>query len=367
MAAVWRSVFVHEFLDGNPANFRAVPGQITVLPGGLAVHPTPRPEDRGFPVRPGHSLTYEIAEPFQSVIGADIALDIFLPAAAAGQQRSGRVILGGGAVRLLTDFLDDLLRLQLFVGSGVLAASLTVPASGPLRVRTRWHTHGQAHVWLDGALRAYEPALAAGASFTVDRVTVGHHATAPAPDVPEFLVRRVGVKLLRPQDASNMLDQVLPIDAEVPLDDECARQVAAIRNEALAMIRQFMMANLLRLTQSWREGQAHAPFTPEAVAAHESASAAAPTFIEFLKRRRDADREQFLAQIGRFLAILAAADPTGYAQLVAKLEQLSERLEPRCRAALEPFAAEHGEDLAPLAALFQATWARIQTPGGPDG
>ena len=41
--AVWNSVFLHEFLDGNPANLRALPGHLTVLPNGPVVLPTPDP------------------------------------------------------------------------------------------------------------------------------------------------------------------------------------------------------------------------------------------------------------------------------------------------------------------------------------
>ena len=32
---VWSSVFQHQFLDGNPANLTAVPGQLTIEPEGL--------------------------------------------------------------------------------------------------------------------------------------------------------------------------------------------------------------------------------------------------------------------------------------------------------------------------------------------
>lgn len=364
---VWRPVFVHEFLDGNPANFRSVPGRLTVVPGGLTVQPTPPPEERGFAVRPGHSMSFAMEQPFANVIGADIALDLFLPPIVAGQSRSGRVILGNGALRLLVDFLDDLLRLQLFVSGGVMASSLAVPASGPLRIHARWHIHGQAHVWIDGRLRAYEPELAAGANFTVDGLSLGHHAAAPIPEAPGFLVRRFGVRLLRPEDPTSLFDRMLPLGAEPPIDAGCARHIAALRNEALLMVRHFMMANLPKLTASWRDGQPHEPFTPESIAAHDSASAAARTFVTYLKRQNDADGQRFLGEIGSFLAVLAAADPTGYAQLVAQLDELSGRLEPRCRAALEPFAAQHEADLAPLTALIAATWARIQAPGGSDG
>ena len=38
---VWSSAFLHQFLDGNPANYNAVPGVLTAQPDGLAVRPTP--------------------------------------------------------------------------------------------------------------------------------------------------------------------------------------------------------------------------------------------------------------------------------------------------------------------------------------
>ena len=364
---VWSSAFLHQFLDGNPANYNAVPGVLTAQPDGLAVRPTPTADQLGFPIKPGQSLDYAFERPFDEVVGVDIQLHLLFSGNNPSQQLSGRVMLGGGAIRLLTDFVSDVARLQLFVGGDVMGLSVPIAASGAMRIRARWHTHGQGQIWVNGTSRGYDPGLAPGASFTIERLALGHHSSAIIPNTPQFLARRFCVKLLRRDDPARFLDQLFPIADPLPLDPTCARQIAEINRAVLAELRQFMSAAIARLTRRWQEGQAGGPFSSEAIAAHEAAVAAGQAFVEFMLGRRDADASRFLDQIGDFLKLIEATDPAGYAQLVAKVVELSDSLEPHCRAQLEPVAQQHAGALGPVAALMQALWAKVQSPGGPNG
>ena len=70
----------------------------------------------------------------------------------------------------------------MFVGSDVTAVSVPIDPGAPLRIHARWHSHGQGHILVNGTLRRYDPALAAGASFTIDRLAFGHHLDLPLPN-----------------------------------------------------------------------------------------------------------------------------------------------------------------------------------------
>ena len=99
---VWTSAFLHQFLDGNPANYNALPGVLTAQPDGLFVRPTSPADQLGFPIKPGQSLDYAFERPLNQVVGVDIRLDLFFP----GTNRSGdagRRDYPG----LLTDFIND--------------------------------------------------------------------------------------------------------------------------------------------------------------------------------------------------------------------------------------------------------------------
>lgn len=116
-----------------------------------------------------------------------------------------------------------------------------------------------------------------------------------------------------------------------------------------------------KLTTSWREGQATGPFSPESIAAHEAAVDAAKAFGAFLDRREEGAADTFLQRIGEFFDILAAADPTGFAELLTDLADRAETLDPVCRRTLEPVHTANAEALQPLALLLQATGQRMQT------
>jgi hypothetical protein len=379
---VWKPAFLHEFLDGDPANLHAVPGELTVLPDGPVIEPTPDPADRGMLMAPGNRLLgYRFDEPFEGVIGVDLSIDLLYPEPNPFSPAIVPLVsLGAGAVtlsmgRLETSFPGlppDFLPARVVLnvdGTSMQFDRIALPPFALLRTtrfRARWHTNGQAHIWHEGVLRAYEPGLAAGRFVTIDQLVTGIPSDVPR-FFPRYRVRRVYLKLLRRDDAQQAIDRQVALDVScLPPLDHCTEQIRVLQEELVSRTRAFMTGIIARLTTSWREGQTTGPFSPESIAANEAAVGAARAFGDFLETRQQAAANSFLQRIGEFFDILAAADPAGFAQLL-DLADRAETVDPACRRTLEPVYAANAETLQPLARLLQATWQRAQTarPGGP--
>jgi hypothetical protein len=377
--AIWKSAFLHEFLDGNPQNFHAAPGELDVIPPVL-IGPTPAADDLGFEIRPGQSMVYRFERPFEDVIGVDLHVDLLFPLQ-PGVQDFPLVSLGSGQVTLSMGHLEFIdpgftpltgrCRIGLAVdGALVEFSQLTVFHRRTTRFHVRWHTHGQAHVSHDGVLRAYQPAFAAGKAFTIDRLTIGGPVNAPPANAPLFLARRVYLKLLRRQDARNEIEQHVPVDSCGLPRTRCVKTIRALHDDLMDRSRRFMAEIVGELTQSWREGQAGSPFSPEAVRAHTAAVAAAKAFGAFVDQREPALATTCLQHVGEFLDVLAAANPAGYARLLAELSDRAASLDPYCRTALEPLYAANASTLDPLRQLLEATFERAKAAairaGGPN-
>lgn len=361
---VWTPAFHHQFLDGNPANFSAPPGELTALPNGLAVQPTPPPDERGFAVAPGHSLTYTLERPLLGVIGLDIKLDLVV-SGSAQDPLDVQVRLDGQAVRVIATFLGTLLRLQFVMGGTALAASIPLASeSGLFRLRLRWHTHGQASMWVNDVLQAYEPALQPGLSVPVSTIFLGHHSTAVASGAPRLRARRFTVKVLRKQDATRFLDDLFPLPRPLPIDPECAKRVEGLSGAAMAEARQLMTAAVAAWTRRWSTGQPGTPFSAEAVAAHDAAVQAGRAFVAFMLGQQQADADRFLAEAGTFLGLLQSVDPVRYAALVAQARDASTHLDRPCAVAIEPIRRLYESRLAPLADLARDLAVVAAAPGG---
>jgi hypothetical protein len=122
-----------------------------------------------------------------------------------------------------------------------------------------------------------------------------------------------------------------------------------------------MTGILARLTASWRDGQPHNPFSPEANAAHAAAVSAARAFGDFVENRQDTDANTYLQRIGEFFDVLAAADPDGFAELLTDLEARAQALDPACRVAFESLHNANVAALQPFTRLLDSTWQRAQT------
>jgi hypothetical protein len=360
--AVWNSVFLHEFLDGNPANLRALPGDLTVLPYGPVVQPTPDPQNRGFLVALGRELRYQFQGALANVIGVDLSVDLVLSADAAFQDLTV-LSLGGGAVRLVmpsVDTVESRAGFRLTVDGASMDFTLDYVPSQTMHLRVRWHTHGQVQVWQERLLRAYQPGFAAGHAVDIDQLTVGGPIGGVGREGGYIRVRRVYVKLLRRDDSRNELGEQVDIDTSMLPRTSCATAANALLADMLARTRKVMTEFIAKTTTSWREGQSQAPFTPEAVAAHQAAVTAGEAFIAFLARREKTAEHSFLEQIGTFVDTVAAADPSRYAALLKELEVLAEKFDPKCREELQPIYEANAPTLEPLARLLQEAGERVR-------
>lgn len=364
--AVWNSVFLHEFLDGNPANLRALPGDLTVLPNGPVIEPTPDPQDRGFLISPGHLLGYHLQRALENVIGVDLSVDLVLSAEAALEDITV-VSLGGGKVKLsMFNVPFPFAHVSFTVDGESMDFNLRFVPSRTLRLRVRWHTHGQVQVWQERVLRAYQSGFATGRAVGIDRLAVGGPGGLGGTGAQGILVRRVYVKVLRRDDSRNELREQVAIDTGTLRETPCALAAGALQAEMLAQIREFMTEVIVKTTTSWREGQPHAPFSPDAIAAHQAAVAAAEAFVAFLATREETAADTFLHQIGKLLDILAAVDPTRYAALLERLAAHAETFDPNCQGELRHLYNANAQTLDPLAHLLHKTWVRANTtsPGG---
>jgi hypothetical protein len=370
---VWSPAFQHQFLDGNLLNFNAAP----IAPGtspnisfeGPHVRPTPPPEERGFPVRRGNRFAYEFEpDTFMRVIGVDIKLDITFPPGPPTHQLLGNVVLGNETVRLPIGFSNGNARLQLRVidNANVLAATAQYDPSAPLRIQARWHTHGQAHIWVNGSLRSYRPDLAPGNLLPIDRIAFGHHDTSGFNTAhPAFLIRRLSVKLLRDNDASRFIDGLVSVGEPPDISDQCRKKLGAVDAEAIQAMRLFMTQTVARFSRPWDASQAGGPFTAEGIAAHEAAVAAGKAFVAFLGGRPGGDPALVKDRVLEFLALVEAADPAGYAQALTGLQQIIGRYDPACLASIETAGQPYAAALQPLAELLRSIGAKIESPGGP--
>ena len=74
---MWRSIFLHEFIDHEISNFQAVAGQAT--PASLALTPTVDSGVNSVEITPGKGFEYLIAQPLQQVIGVSCRVRLVCP------------------------------------------------------------------------------------------------------------------------------------------------------------------------------------------------------------------------------------------------------------------------------------------------
>ena len=325
-------------------------------------------------------MVYRFERPFEDVIGVDLHVDLLFPLQ-PGVQDFRLVSLGSGQVTLSMGHLEFIdpgftpltgrCRIGLAVdGELVEFSELTVFHRRTTRFHVRWHTQGQAEIFHDGVLRAYQPAFAAGKAFTIDRLTIGGPVNAPPANAPQFLARRVHLKLLRRQDARNEIERHVPVDPYGLPRTPCVNTIRALHDDLLDRCRRFMAETVGELTTPWRDGQAGSPFSPAAVRAHAAAVAAAKAFGAFVDQREPALATTCLQHVGEFLDVLAAANPARYSRLLAELSEGAASLDPYCRTVLEPLYAANARTLDPLRQLLEATVDRARAAatraGGPN-
>jgi hypothetical protein len=311
------------------------------------------------------------------VIGVDLRVDLLFPLQ-PGVQDFPLLSLGEDQITLSMGHLEfndpgftpltGHCRFALRVGDELMEfTNLTVFHQQTTRFHARWHTHGQAQLSHDGVLRAHQPGVAAGKSFTVDRVTIGGPLNAPVALAPRFLARRVYVKVLRRHDAIDDIDRQLPIDTYPLPRSECSETIRDLHDALMVPMRAFMADTVAELTRPWREGDAGAPFTPEATRAHAAAVAAGRAFYTFLSTRDAAAFDAVLEHIGDFFDVLAAANPARFADVLSELTARAATLDPYCRETFKPLVATNAATLQPLRTLLAAVHDRARAAASRPG
>jgi hypothetical protein len=364
---MWRSVFLHEFIDHRIDNFHALPGQLTPA---STQHAATRESATGINsllIQPGVELDFRLTTPLTEVIGISGRVRILYSA----QQPSFSLPImsfGSGAalfVRTLstTDFDGTLTAPFLRINHSASGFERVELPDRWVDYRFDWYTSGQARILYDGQLVAYLHSVAPGASLTVDRVVVGLPAGVAA---AQFHIARVFVRALSRSDALAQFSRLLPQLDEVPEDPRRCREIAIRRLLAMVdRLRQFMAAVHAQLSQSWSEqaGPATGPFRPEATRVHELAKKAMLELVQMMRTGDFSVPNRFLIPFTRFLRILHDTLPAQFEALAAELLETAV-VPDDCTELIEALGKRHRDAMQPLVDLLEAANAQLKRIAG---
>jgi len=372
--SIWRSAFLHEFPKGNLKNYLGSPGTLSFQ--GLGATSTLTPP-KGFLLNPSRWLRYDFEEGFDRVIGVDITLSgtafipiflIFPPKPSPYFQIAS---VGNGLVKLHigVEGTSNSGRVKLEIGSQSMTfEDLAVPNSFgqvPFKLRARWHTTGQVHVWWNDDLIAYEPKVAAGNSFSIDDVAIGEPNEAGSGFLPSMDVTYFYVKVLRDNDAETKLIQEIELDPECfDPDDPCWERVEKLQLDITQAYRRLMGSAIEKLTQPWRNKDNGLPFSNKSIEAHEAAKAAFAAFLMFLRDNNLTQRNEYLQRIEQFLRIIASTDPDLFAETLELVQRHEASIPEECRTKMELIFNHNIGQLEELRFLMDETMAIINKIAG---
>ena len=357
---MWRSVFLHEFIDHRITNFQALAGHAT--PASLTLAPTDDAVAGVNAVRiiPGAGFEYVLGTPLPQVIGFSCRVRLMYPRSQVSLLFPV-VRLGADAELLLRPVVDSGFHPQggtpsmarVRIGSSIKnLGNVELPAQNFVDFRFDWHTSGQARVLADGRLVAYAHSVSPGASFAVDRVAFGI-PNAPSATRPLYHVARVFVRVLQRPDALAHLSKLLPKVKVQPDQKRCRQRVIANVLAMVDRLRQFMAKVHQTLSQTWTEraGPAEGPFKPDATRAHALATQAVAELVRMLRTNDFTAPERFLDPFTEFLRILRDARPTQFAALAAELGAMKV-VPDECRGMFDAALKQNSDALAPMIDLM---------------
>jgi hypothetical protein len=371
---MWRSVFLHEFIDRRITNFQALPGTLTSPSFTLAPSPAIVAGTNSVEVTRGKGLEYILDEPLRDVIGLSCRLRVAypIPNEGLGHLQGFPLLNFGFKASILslaqTDPLPDLSGIRSLVGfligdpNQVSTSALTTLASRSFTdVRVDWHTSGQARIAVDGRLVGYSNALATGTTFDLDRLSFGLPGEPPQTNAPQYQIARVFVRVLTRTDALVTLSRLLPKMPPGKDRGRCHLLVLANLLNLLDRLRPFMAAFHEAKSQPWTEenGPPEGPFQPDAIEAHQLAVSSMLALKEMLRTGDFSKPDAFLDPFTKFLQILRASQPEQFDALAAEL--LAADVVPEgCRDLLESQLKENGDALNPIIDLLTAATKRVQ-------
>ena len=287
---MWRSVFLHEFIDHRIGNFQALPGRPT--PPSFLLQANDALGTNAVAISPGAGFEHVLDAPLHSIVGVSARVRLIYPL--NPQPRMFSVVRLGGAAELLfwplshplPDLSGTVALARVWVGTGFRnLGNVVLPANRFTEFRFDWHASGQARILADGRLVAYHNAVAPGALLNFDRVAFGMGNVAPPAPQPLYHVARVFVRALARPDPLAHLSKLLPPAAATPDVNRCRLRIIGGLLQVVDKLRAFMGNAHLAQSQPWTEqaGPASGPFRPEAVEAHALATAAAAALVTMLR------------------------------------------------------------------------------------
>jgi hypothetical protein len=366
---MWRSVFLHEFIDHRIDNFHALPGRLTLASSQHAATRDSATGVNSLLIQPGVELDFRLTTPLTEVIGISGRVRMLYPVRqpdfafrvmSLGNDTSMSVKTESRPTDVDQTETTPALRFGQSFGD---FKSVGLPARW-VDYRFDWHTSGQARILYDGQLVAYRHSVSPGTFLTVDRVVVGIPPTANAQ--VQFRIARVFVRALSRSDALAQFSRFLPQLEEVPQDPRRCRQIAITGLLALVdRLRQFMAAVHAQVSQSWSEqaGPVTGPFRPEATRVHALAKKAMLELVQMMRTGDFSAPNRFLIPFTRFLRILHDTLPTQFEALAAEL--LETAIVPDdCTESIEALGKQHRDSLQPLIDLIEAANAQLKRIAG---
>lgn len=367
---MWRSVFLHEFIDHRIDNFQALPGSATPASMTLAASDAAVPGVNAIRVQPGTGFEYVLATPLAQVIGVSCRVRLLYPLNPVPRVFP-LIQLGGGAQLLLSpathplpDLSGTVSKAQVRIGTTSKDLGIIIlPAQAFTDFRFDWHTSGQARILANGRLVAYTNGVVPGAAFAVDRVVFGMPTLPPAPQ-PSFHISRVFVRTLERSDSLGQVAGLLPAVGMPPDHQRCRPRAVANMQAMVDQMRQFMAQIHAVLSRPWSEGTGPAigPFKPEAVKAHDLAMVAGAAFVDMLKTRNFSTPERFLDPFTAFLRLLRDALPQEFAAFAVKMDVPI--VPDDCRTMFEAVLQDNAEAFKPIITLLSEASERIRQIAG---
>lgn len=383
---MWRSVFLHEFIDHKITNFKAVPGKLTLPSFNLVPSAAVVPGINSVEVTNGTGLEYIFDEPLRDVIGLSCRVRVAypIPNTGLGHMQGFSLLTLGSNVTVLAlaqpdpppavNAIPSQFGLNInhpqggvIVGEGT-GVRVQFPSQSFADLRIDWHTSGQTRLFVNGRLVRYQNAFVPGISFDIDRLSFGHPGQPPTPHAPQYQIARVFVRALTRTDGLATLSRLLP--QMPPTEDRGRCHLIVFTNllRLLDRLRPFMAAFHQAKSQPWTEefGPAEGPFQAEAVQAHQLAIRSMLAFNQMLRTGDFSNPESFLEPFTEFLRILRASQPAQFDALAAELSA-TDVIPKSCRKQIEAEFEENRAALDPIINLLSAATTRVQDNiGGND-
>jgi hypothetical protein len=372
---MWRSVFLHEFLDTNIRNFQALAGNPT--PDSLMLTPAPSPPMPTYAVHitPGRGFEYILDQPLDQVIGVSGTVRIKYPAEPRAHHpvsimKIGDIVEFRIGMASPVDPAMDFFSRPTYLRIGQFHTELGTLSLWTDRfheIRFDWHSSGQARLMQDGKLVGYQNAAAPGVQLNVGHIVLGKPAPEPGRPDPNYLIGKVLIRVLRRPDPLIEFSRLLP---QVPFPDQRLFQLCHLQTiyRLLAMgdqLRQFMSLIHQKLSQPWSAGlgPAEGPFQQEAIEAHRLATQAVVDLVQMMRTGDFSKSHVFLESFEKFLRILHDVLPTEFTILAEELSQ-SPITPEECSQLFQTLREENMETLGPLLDVLSKANDRIKNIAG---